>query len=183
MVVRNVVRHGLGASVIAAVLVACSADPKPPASVPAQLPVDTAPPAPPAALPEPGNEPKNDEIVISDEILKACGISQARAKFAFDSSRIEQGDHPVLDELAACFTTGKLSGRTMNLVGHADPRGEAEYNLVLGGKRADSVKHYLTARGLGQQQAETTSRGELDASGVDDATWTNDRRVQVILAE
>lgn len=179
----NVVRHGFGASVIAAVLVACSSDPKPPSSVPAQPAAGPEQPASPAAPPAPADEPRNDEIVISDEILNACGISQARAKFAFDSSRIEQGDHPVLDELARCFTTGKLSGRSMNLVGHADPRGEAEYNLVLGGKRADSVKHYLTARGLGEQQAETTSRGELDANGVDDATWSSDRRVQVILAE
>jgi len=183
MIHRNVGRYAFGASVMAAILVACSSDPKPPPSVPAQPPIDIQQPAPAAALPAPADEPRNAEIVISDEILKACGISQARAKFAFDSSRIEQGDHPVLDELASCFTTGKLSGRSMNLVGHADPRGEAEYNLVLGGKRADNVKHYLTKRGLGEQQAETTSRGELDANGVDDATWSNDRRVQVILAE
>jgi peptidoglycan-associated lipoprotein len=182
MIVRNVVRHALGASVIAAVLVACS-DPKPPPAVPVQPAIIHEQPALPAAPPAPVSEPTNDEIVISDEILKACGISQARAKFAFDSSRIEQGDHPVLDELALCFTSGKLSGRSMNLVGHADPRGEAEYNLVLGGKRADNVKHYLTKRGLGEQQAETTSRGELDANGVDDTTWSNDRRVQVLLAE
>lgn len=177
-----VVRHALGASVIAAIFIACSSDQKPPPSVPAQpvtgLPLAQAPV--PAA---PAGEREIDDVVISDEILQACGISQARAKFAFDSSRVEQGDHPVLDELASCFTTGKLSGRTMNLVGHADPRGEAEYNLVLGGKRADSVKQYLTARGLGDQQAETTSRGELDATGVDDPSWSNDRRVQVILAE
>lgn len=182
MIVRNVVRHGLGVSMIAAVLVACSSDPKPPPSAPAQPAIAPEQPAPPAALP-PAEASEPPEVVISDEILAACGISQARAKFAFDSSRIEQGDHPVLDELASCFTTGKLSGRTMHLVGHTDPRGEAEYNIVLGGKRADSVKHYLTSRGLGEQQAETTSRGELEARGVDDATWSSDRRVQVLLAE
>ncbi len=177
-----VVRYALGGSVIAAILIGCSSDPKPPPSVPVQPgPPLSAAPAPAAAAP--ASAPEIDDVVISDEILVACGISQARAKFAFDSTRIEQGDHPVLDELASCFTTGKLSGRTMNLVGHADPRGEAEYNLVLGGKRADSVKQYLTARGLGPQQAETTSRGELDATGVDDPTWSQDRRVQVILAE
>jgi peptidoglycan-associated lipoprotein len=146
-------------------------------------PTAALPPAPQPPQAAPAAPAEIDDVVISDEILVACGISQARAKFAFDSSRIEQGDHPVLDELASCFTTGKLSGRTMNLVGHADSRGEAEYNLVLGGKRADSVKQYLTARGLGPTQAETTSRGELDATGVDDPTWTQDRRVQVILAE
>jgi peptidoglycan-associated lipoprotein len=89
----------------------------------------------------------------------------------------------VLNKLVACFTTGKLGGRTMRLVGHADPRGEAEYNMVLGGKRADNVKVYLAAQGLPDRQAETTSRGEMDATGTDEPSWSEDRRVDVILAD
>ncbi|MEY2935229.1 MAG: hypothetical protein RL033_5978, partial [Pseudomonadota bacterium] len=58
-----------------------------------------------------------------------------------------------------------------------------EYNMVLGGKRADNVKAYLTSQSLPDRQAETTSRGELDATGTDDGGWTEDRRVDVILAD
>ena len=89
----------------------------------------------------------------------------------------------MLNKLVTCFTTGKLSGRTMRLVGHADPRGEAEYNMVLGGKRADNVKVYLAAQGLPDRQEETTSRGEMDATGQDEPSWSEDRRVDVILAD
>jgi peptidoglycan-associated lipoprotein len=70
----------------------------------------------------------------------------------------------------------------MNLVGHADPRGEEEYNMVLGGKRADNVKHFLTGVGLPDAQAMTTSRGEMDATGTDESSWAKDRRVDVVLA-
>jgi peptidoglycan-associated lipoprotein len=70
----------------------------------------------------------------------------------------------------------------MNLVGHADPRGEEEYNMVLGGRRADNVQHFLVSVGLPTGQAMTTSRGEMDATGTDEAGWAKDRRVDVVLA-
>jgi len=178
-----IVKNGFGPGVLFAVVaLACSSSPTPPPSVPAEpvaaAPIPSAPaPAPAAPAADTG------EVEISRDILAACGMSEARAKFAYDSARVDQGEQPVLNDLAQCFTKGKLSGRSMRLVGHADPRGDAEYNFVLGGKRADSVKLYLTTRGVGEQQAETTSRGELEATGSDDAGWSQDRRVQVFLAE
>ena len=162
---------------------ACGSDPKPPPEVP-QPYVEPPPPPPPPPPPEkPGDDPRQSTINVSDEIMVACGITEAEAKFAYDSAKVQRGDQPVLNKLVTCFTTGKLSGRTMRLVGHADPRGEAEYNMVLGGKRADNVKQYLTVQGLADKQAETTSRGELDATGTDDTGWGEDRRVDVILAD
>ncbi|HVZ30800.1 MAG TPA: OmpA family protein [Polyangiaceae bacterium] len=168
---------------IGALALACGSDPKPPPAAP--TPVVQAPPPPPPPAPPP---PKQDDgskgvVNVSDEIRTACGISDAEAKFSFDSAKVQRGDQPVLNKLVLCFTTGKLSGRTMRLVGHADPRGEAEYNMVLGGKRADNVKLYLTSQGLSDRQAETTSRGEMDASGTDERGWAEDRRVDVILAD
>jgi peptidoglycan-associated lipoprotein len=70
----------------------------------------------------------------------------------------------------------------MRLVGHADPRGSDEYNLVLANSRADGVKIFLLSRGLRGQQMATTSRGEMDAKGTDEATWAADRRVDILLA-
>jgi peptidoglycan-associated lipoprotein len=163
---------------------ACGSDPKPPPVAP-MPPVEAPPPPPPPEPPpqKPGDDPRQSVINVSDEIMVACGITEAEAKFAYDSAKVQKGDQPVLNKLVQCFTTGKLSGRTMRLVGHADPRGEAEYNMVLGGKRADNVKMYFTSQGLADRQAETTSRGELDATGTDDGGWTEDRRVDVILAD
>lgn len=162
---------------------ACGSDPTPPPVSPTPM-VEPPPPPPPPPPPEkPGDDPRQSNINVSDEIAVACGITDAEAKFSYDSARVQKGDQPVLNKLVQCFTTGKLGGRTMRLVGHADPRGEAEYNMVLGGKRADNVKVYLSAQGLPDRQAETTSRGEMDASGTDEPSWSEDRRVDVILAD
>ena len=67
----------------------------------------------------------------------------------------------------------------MQLVGHADPRGDDNYNLALGGKRADSVKHVIVSRGMPATKVLTSSRGEMDATGNDESTWAKDRRVDV----
>ncbi len=168
----------------ALVALACSSDPKPPPLPPVAQVEAPPPPPPPEPPPEkPGDDPRQSTIKVSDEIMEACGISDAEAKFEYDSARVQRGDQPVLNKLVQCFTSGKLSGRTMRLVGHADPRGEAEYNMVLGGKRADNVKSYLSAQGLPDRQGETTSRGEIDATGTDESGWSGDRRVDVILAD
>lgn len=149
----------------------------------------TEPPVAPATTSAPeaplarDQSPSRSLIAISDDIRRACGISQADAHFAFDSSAVTSADYPTLNKLVQCFQSGPLSGRQMRLVGHADPRGNEEYNLVLGGSRADGVKSFLRERGLGVAQVASTSRGEMDAKGTDEASWAQDRRVDVLLAD
>jgi peptidoglycan-associated lipoprotein len=126
--------------------------------------------------------PTRAQISISDEIQKACGLTDEDAYFAFDSAQVGSNDRDVLTKVAKCFANGALAGKRMKLVGHADPRGESEYNLVLGGKRADSVKRYISSRGLNDQRIETSSRGAFDATGRDEGTWAKDRRVDVMVA-
>jgi len=172
---------GLLAAVI--LVSACGSSPKPPPAAPA---ANTEPPkataAPTASQEKPDDDATRGQINISDEIKKACGITDAEAYFDFDSANVQGGARAVLTKLAKCFADGPLKGRKMNLVGHADPRGEEEYNMVLGGRRADNVKHFLVTVGLPDAQAMTTSRGEMDATGTDDASWAKDRRVDVVLA-
>lgn len=127
------------------------------------------------------NTPSASGVHISDEIRKACGITDTEAYFAFDSTKIVTAG--PLDKLADCFKTGPMKGRVMKLVGHADPRGDADYNVQLGLSRADSVAKYLNDKGLEKKQATTTSRGAMDAKGTDESTWALDRRVDVVLAE
>jgi peptidoglycan-associated lipoprotein len=138
-----------------------------------------------AAEPKPllntSKSPQAGVVDIAPDIRKACGISEADAHFPFDSASLIQSEHPVLQQLATCFVSGPLAGRGMRLVGHADPRGGSDYNMVLGGSRADTVKAFLTLRGVPDAHIATTSRGELDARGTDERTWAEDRRVDVLL--
>ncbi|HKY38403.1 MAG TPA: OmpA family protein [Polyangiaceae bacterium] len=146
----------------------------------------TTPPAPTpsptsAPLAHDSKSPQAGVVHISEDIRKACGISDADAHFAFDSASLGQSERPVLTQLATCFISGPLKGREMRLVGHADPRGGDDYNMVLGGSRADTVKTFLTMRGVPNDRIATTSRGEMDAQGTDETSWAEDRRVDVLL--
>ena len=122
-------------------------------------------------------------VVISEDVLRACNIPDANAYFAFDSSRLESFDDTPLSEVATCFASGPMRGRKLQLVGHADPRGASDYNMALGQSRADSVATFLFAHGLRQTSATTTSRGAMDATGHDATGWAHDRRVDVLLAD
>ncbi|MCC6903396.1 MAG: OmpA family protein [Polyangiaceae bacterium] len=129
--------------------------------------------------------PKDGAVAIhvDESIRKACGIQDSKAWFDFDSADLKNKDLPVLNDVAKCFTAGPLKDRKLLLVGHADPRGEFEYNMVLGGERADSVKQYVLDKGMDSQRVSTSSRGEMEAKGTDEPTWAADRRVDVRLAQ
>lgn len=164
-------------------IVACGGAEKKPATPP----VDSV--APPATTPGPAsnapanvdNDPSKGQLNIDEMIRKACGITDAEAYFAYDSANVKPEYRKVLKKLADCFTSGPLAGKTMRLVGHADPRGEESYNLTLGGQRADNVKKIIVAEGMNASKTETSSRGEMDATGTDETGWAKDRRVDVLL--
>ncbi len=123
-------------------------------------------------------------LALSDDLRRVCGIEDTGAapKFAFDASELSPSDRNELDQLARCMTTGALKGKNVELVGRADPRGEEEYNMSLGARRATAVEHYLAQLGVAQSRLPTTTRGALDAQGHDEPTWAIDRRVDLRIA-
>lgn len=125
--------------------------------------------------------PTSGSVQIDPRIAKACG-DLPETHFAFDSARVQSDAASALNALARCFSTGPLKGRSMSLIGHTDPRGEVEYNLGLGQRRAGSVAGYLGGHGLSSNAMSTSSRGEQDATGRDEQGWARDCRVDVMLA-
>jgi peptidoglycan-associated lipoprotein len=161
----------------------CGGD-KPPPKTPDTVGVATAASVSSPRLPDKApDSPTASAVRISDEIVKACGISAPDAYFAFDSDHVRRDDARVLDQVTTCFSTGPLKGRTLKLVGHADPRGGSDYNVTLGQKRADSVDVYILGRGMDKARTESTSRGAMDATGTDEPSWARDRRVDVMLGQ
>ena len=67
----------------------------------------------------------------------------------------------------------------MTLVGHTDPRGTPEYNLALSDKRTQAVKRRMRDLGVADQNMFMVPRGEMDSTGTDEASWSQDRRVEV----
>jgi peptidoglycan-associated lipoprotein len=162
--------------------IACGGDPPPPKTA-----ADTPPPPAPAAsprLPEKApDSPTASAVRISDEIVKACGINEPDAYFAFDSANLRPDDVRVLGQVATCFTSGPLKGRVLKMVGHADPRGDSDYNMTLGQSRADAVASYMRGKGMDKSKSESTSRGAMDATGSDEPSWARDRRVDMLLGQ
>ena len=161
-----------------ALLLACGGDPPPQP----KTAVDALP------KPAPSKEIKDasPSLGIADDILKACNITVSNPKdapkFEFDSTELQPEDTRVLDQVAQCLTTGPLKGRHLQLVGRADPRGTEQYNFVLGAQRAHKVGDYLEKKGIMPGYVKETSRGNLDATGHDEPTWREDRRVDLVLA-
>jgi peptidoglycan-associated lipoprotein len=144
--------------------------------------VAPTPPATQASAKEtPQQAAQSGNIQISPDILKACGISEADALFPFDSARLEKQDIVPLNAVATCFASGPLKGHLMKLVGRADPRGSADYNITLGQSRADTVQKYVKGKGVPTEKIESTSRGAMDATGTNEAGWAHDRRVDIVL--
>lgn len=178
-------------SSIAAILLAAGC-----AKAPAAPPPATAQAAkPPVAAPRPVAEAPAEPLTlknlsaslnVGDDIIRACGLHfdevTAAPKFEYDDSDLLPQDKAVLDQIAACLTTGPLAGRRVSLVGRTDPRGTVEYNFVLGAHRAHTVSAYLESAGVESTRVHETSRGELDSGGSSDAGWSEDRRVDIVLA-
>lgn len=119
-------------------------------------------------------------VAVDDEVAKLCDLPTTR--FDFDSSKLSSDAKGMLDALATCFMSGPAKDESMRLVGHADPRGDDDYNMGLGQRRAGSVSKYLAKSGLPDGRMETSSRGELDASGSNESGWSKDRRVDILFA-
>jgi peptidoglycan-associated lipoprotein len=140
--------------------------------------------APPPAQPPPAQQASSN-VYVSNDLAKQCTLhmdnTQEAPKFDYNEASLEPSDRDVLEAIATCVTKGPLKGRHLELVGRADPRGTEEYNMGLGSRRAGTVRDYLTRLGVTKGQMAQTTRGALDANGTDDASWRQDRRVDITL--
>ena len=169
---------------LALLLLAACGDPKKPAETPTTPVATVTPPTTTSAAP---GKSEKMAVNVDDDIIKACNLKfeniEDAPKFDYDSESLTTGEKNVLEAIARCLTNGPLKGKSVDLVGRADPRGETEYNMTLGAKRARSVHTFLGGLGVPAEKLRDTSRGELDAKGTDEDGWRKDRRVDVRLAK
>lgn len=98
--------------------------------------------------------------------------------FDYDSSKLSNETKQALKAAASSLKSKK--SMTINIEGHADERGSNEYNLALGQRRANAVRDYLTALGLGKISLKTISYGEERpaVNGTDESAYAKNRRVE-----
>jgi peptidoglycan-associated lipoprotein len=129
--------------------------------------------------------PVSHGLAVSPDILVACNIKATSSSpmFEYNKAELSPEDRTVLENIATCFMTGAMKGKSLSLIGRADPRGTEEYNLGLGSRRAATVSSYLARLGVQQPRLVVTTRGALDATGTNETTWQQDRRVDLQLAQ
>ncbi|HNS98600.1 MAG TPA: OmpA family protein [Polyangiaceae bacterium] len=163
-------------------IAACSKTPEPvtPSTPTEEAPPPQVSPVQQAAIDDAEKETGGTGLGIDDEILRLCPAVRP-PKFGYDSARVKDEFRNTLVALAQCMNDGALKGRSLLMVGHADPRGEEDYNMALGGRRAESVRGAMESLGVDKGRMDVSSRGELEATGVDEESWAKDRRVDIKL--
>lgn len=97
--------------------------------------------------------------------------------FGFDNPNPEPADQEKLKALAECL---KSNNAQLILEAHADSRGTEEYNIMLTDKRGVTVKEFLQNLGIDPSRMTVVSKGDLEATGTDDGSMKEDRRVDFI---
>ena len=140
----------------ALVLAACATQ-EPPKPAPAPEPKPAPAPAPkpspveavkPAAVPKP--EPKKPAVVN-------LGSTEL---FEFDKATLTDEAKRKLDSEVVSKLRDFGQVRFINVNGHADRLGSAQYNQRLSEKRADAVRAYLVSRGVDASHVEVFGFGK-----------------------
>lgn len=99
-----------------------------------------------------------------------------RIFFETDSSDLTLSARSTLENQATWL--GQFQNVGIVIEGHADERGTREYNLALGERRANAVKSYLTALGVGSSRITTVSYGKERPAvpGANESAWSQNRR-------
>jgi peptidoglycan-associated lipoprotein len=162
-------KHLAGLALLAALAACSTPKPPPPASVNNQPPPRPAPERPrnPGVAQAPtGPVPGS----IQDFVVNVGD----RVYFDYDKYDVRADAQPVLSAQAAWLV--KYPSVKVRIEGNADERGTREYNLALGGRRANSVKEFLVSHGVAADRIETISYGKempIDPGNTEEAYAKN----------
>lgn len=116
---------------------------------------------------------KGDDIILN---------MPGNVTFRTDSADLNAQFYKVLDGVA--LVAKKYDRTIIEVAGHTDSTGTAEYNRQLSQRRATSVADYLVSRGVAQARMMTAGGGEDHpiASNATEQGRASNRRVEVTLA-
>lgn len=152
------------------------------------MPMTIQAPAPPEPKPIPKPEPKKvAKPKLPQEPVPMPGPAEITQcilirdiTFDLDSATINNRMTPLLDRAVELLK--KYDGK-IELNGHTCSLGTKHYNMDLGRRRADAVKHYLISKGIPQNRISTQSFGEENPkfTNMTDSGRSLNRRVEILL--
>ena len=104
-------------------------------------------------------------------------------EFAFNSADLAPEAAPTLRAIAEALQSPELSGRRIQIEGHTDSVGGADYNQRLSERRARSVEAYLVQQKIPQATVETEGFGEGRPVATNDTASgrQQNRRVELVV--
>jgi outer membrane protein OmpA-like peptidoglycan-associated protein len=116
---------------------------------------------------------EEEEVVILEQI-----------QFAFDSAEILEASFPLMRDIARTLIDHPEI-RRVEIQGHTDTQGSAQYNLDLSQRRADSVRTWLVGAGVPESRLEARGYGFAQplVPNITEENRARNRRVQFIIKE
>lgn len=154
-----------------------------PAPAPTPEPVQPAPapaPEPPAAPEPPIVAQAPAALPVEPPPPPAPSPSLEDIYFDYDQSVLRADARTTLEENAKVLRAN--DGQKIVIEGHCDERGTLAYNLILGERRAQSVKRYLENLGVPGSQMQIISYGKERPFCTDhsEACWQSNRRAHFV---
>jgi outer membrane protein OmpA-like peptidoglycan-associated protein len=124
--------------------------------------------------------------VLADAEVKRIGEGilvefKSNVLFGFDSSELTSQAEQNLGQVIPILQ--KYPNTNVEVIGHTDSVGSAQYNLQLSQRRAGSVGSYLTRNGVSATRVTTVGKGETDPkvpNNTEEGRAEN-RRVEIII--
>jgi peptidoglycan-associated lipoprotein len=184
---KRLFRYGLSLLAVTFWIISCGAPANPPppkwtAENPsAPLGTGTASATPVAPVkPSPGTDSSLDALRRGES---PTGGPLKDVNFAFDSAALSESARATLRAHADWLKTNPAA--RVQVEGHCDERGTAEYNMALGAKRAQAAMDYLTTLGIAANRLSTISYGEEIpvCKEKTEECWARNRRARFVVSE
>jgi len=119
--------------------------------------------------------PDQGDVVLTGTDIKIL----KKVYFEYDSAKIKEVSYGILDAVAATINNNPQIEK-IAIQGHADERGDDDYNLRLTADRAASVVTYLVKKGVKAKKLTSMGYGEYCPvdQGHNEAAWEKNRRVE-----
>lgn len=117
-------------------------------------------------------------VAVTQETLDMMNEQFAKVHFEFDSDKLAPGSLEALAVNAGIMQ--KHPSIRIEIQGHADERGTADYNLALGDRRARAVEAYMAEMGVSPKRAKVVSYGEEvpEERASTPSAWSANRRCE-----
>lgn len=154
-----------------------------PAAAAASAPPAVPPTSPTSALFNPIQPPALTPVSPGGSEPAAPASYSMAVQFDYASAHIRADSQQALGQLADALKSPELVGSRFRIEGHTDASGSPADNLKLSQRRAEEVRRFLLARGVGAERVMALGMGAKEPANPADPLAAENRRVRIVTLE